>query len=122
MPVKRVVTIGPLIQRTAQGIVLKKNAAFTQPSTEGNTITAYLLDEGSHEGMSGAINVTVGTPTGSAENENVAFEIDTLTGIALTGRIQRFAFYVVDSAGNQLVPNKATGDKVILILQKNPSA
>jgi len=121
MAKKRVTIIGPLIQRTSQGITLSKNSAFTQASTSGNTIRAYLFAEDDFNTMTGGIDVTVGAPEGAAENTDISFEIDTATGITLTERTQRFAFYVVDSAGNQLVPNAATGDVVFLELQKPPA-
>lgn len=121
MAKKRVTVIGPLIQRTAQGITLSKNSAYTQASTAGNTITAYLYDEDSFEAMTGGIDVTVGSPEGAAADTDISFEIDTATGITLTGRAQRFALYVVDDAGNQLVPNKATGEVLFLELQKAPA-
>jgi len=121
MAQKRVTVIGPLVQRTNQGITLTKNSAFTQTSTDGNAITAYLYDEDSFETMTGGIDVTVGSPAGAAANTDISFEIDTATGITLNKRTERWALHVVDSNGEQLVPNKATGDIVFLLLQKAPA-
>lgn len=109
------------MQRTNQGVTLSKNAAYTQPSTSGNEITAWLFAEDDYESMTSGIDVTVGTPTGAVADTDVVFEIDTLTGITLTGRTQRFALHVVDDAGNQLIPNRATADVVFLVLQKVPA-
>lgn len=121
MAQKRVTVIGPLVQRTNQGITLTKNSAFTQTSTDGNDITAYLYDEDSFETMTGGVDVTVGTPTGAAQDTDIVFEIDTATGITLSKRTERWALHVVDDTGEQLVPNKATGDIVFLLLQKAPA-
>ncbi len=57
MAQKRVTVIGPLVQRTNQGITLTKNSAFTQDSTAGNDITAYHKDEESFESMTGGVNL-----------------------------------------------------------------
>lgn len=121
MAQKRVTVIGPLVQRTNQAITLTKNSAFTQASTNGNAITAYLYDEDSFETMTGGIDVTVGSPTGAAQDTDISFEIDTATGITLSKRTERWALHVVDDTGEQLVPNKATGDIVFLLLQKAPA-
>ncbi len=121
MAQKRVTVIGPLVQRTNQGITLTKNSAFTQASTDGNAITAYLYDEDSFETMTGGVDVTVGTPTGAAQDTDIVFQIDTATGITLSKRTERWALHVVDDTGEQLVPNKATGDIVFLLLQKAPA-
>lgn len=121
MAQKRVTVIGPLVQRTNQAITLTKNSAFTQTSTDGNQLTAYLYDEDSFESMTGGVNVTVGSPLGAAANTDISFEIDTATGITLSKRTERWALHVVDSTGEQLVPNKATGDVVFLLLQKTPA-
>lgn len=121
MAQKRVTVIGPLVQRTNQAITLTKNSAFTQTSTDGNQLTAYLYDEDSFESMTGGVNVTVGSPLGAAANTDISFEIDTATGITLSRRTERWALHVVDSTGEQLVPNKATGDVVFLLLQKTPA-
>ena len=121
MAQKRVTVIGPLVQRTNQAITLTKNSAFTQTSTDGNELTAYLYDEDSFESMTGGVNVTVGSPLGAAANTDISFEIDTATGITLSRRTERWALHVVDSTGEQLVPNKATGDVVFLLLQKTPA-
>ena len=121
MAQKRVTVIGPLVQRTNQAITLTKNSAFTQASTNGNAITAYLYDEDSFETMTGGVDVTVGTPTGAAQDTDISFEIDTATGITLSKRTERWALHVVDDTGEQLVPNKATGDIVFLLLQKAPA-
>ena len=121
MAQKRVTVIGPLVQRTNQASTLTKNSAFTQASTNGNAITAYLYDEDSFETMTGGVNVTVGSPTGAAADTDISFEIDTATGITLNKRTERWALHVVDDTGEQLVPNKATGDIVFLLLQKAPA-
>ena len=118
---KRVTVIGPLVQRTNQAITLTKSSAFTQTSTDGNQLTAYLYDEDSFESMTGGVNVTVGSPVGAAANTDISFEIDTATGITLSRRTERWALHIVDSTGEQLVPNKATGDVVFLLLQKTPA-
>ena len=121
MAQKRVTVIGPLVQRTNQAITLTKNSAFTQASTSGNAITAYLYDEDSFETMTGGVNVTVGSPAGAGQDTDISFEIDTATGITLNKRTERWALHVVDDTGEQLVPNKATGDIVFLLLQKAPA-
>ena len=118
---QKIQVIGPVMQRTAQTITLTKNSEYTQDSTDGNLITAYLYDEDSYQSMTGGIDVTVGAPTGAATNTDITLTIDTLTGITLTGRTERWALHVVDDSGNQLVPNKATGDVVFLLLQKVPA-
>lgn len=109
------------MQRTDQGITLSKNANYTQPSTSGNAITAWLYPEDSYHAMTSGTDVTVGTPTGVAADTDLFLQIDTLTGITLTKRIERFALHVVDDSGNQLIPNRALGDAVFIDLQKVPS-
>ena len=118
---QKIQVIGPLVQSTNQAITLTKNSEYTQSSTAGRTITAYLYDEDSFQSMTGGINVTVGSPSGQAENTDVTIEIDTLTNVTLSKRTERWALHVVDDSGEQLVPNKVTGDTVFLLLQKVPS-
>jgi hypothetical protein len=121
MAKQKIQVIGPLVQRTDQAITLSKNSEFTQASTDGRSLTAYLYDEDSFGTMTGGVDVTVGSPVGAAQDTDVVLEIDTLTGVTLSNRTERWALYIVDDSGEQLIPNKATGDVVFLLLQKVPS-
>jgi hypothetical protein len=118
---QKIQVIGPLVQSTNQAITLTKNSEYTQSSTAGRTITAYLYDEDSFQSMTGGVNVTVGSPTGQVADTDVVIQIDTLTGITLSKRTERWALHIIDDSGAQLVPNKVTGDVVFLLLQKVPS-
>lgn len=110
-----------LWQRTDQQITLTKNANWTQDSTDGNALTAYLYSEDSADPVqTGGIDVTVGSPTGSAADTDITFLIDTLTGITLAADTW-FEFMVKDNAGNVLVPNAVTADRVMFYLRKQPS-
>lgn len=118
---QKIQVIGPLMQSTSQVITLSKNSEYTQTSTDGRTLTAYLYDEDSFQSMTGGVDVTVGVQSGQPADTDITLTIDTLTGITLSGRTERWALHVVDSNGEQLVPNKVTGDTVFLLLQKVPA-
>lgn len=109
-------------QRTDQEITITKNPAYTQYSTDGNTLTAFLFDEATSEPLlSGGIDVTVGTPTGEAEDTDITFFVDTLTGITLT-EDKRYEFVVKDDAGNVLVPPANGPERFMVLLRAQPSA
>lgn len=121
MASKKVSRYENVFQSTSKTITLSKNADYTQDSTSGLALTAYLVDEDSADTGSGAVNVTVGSPTGSAADTDVTFQIDTSTGITITAR-KWMELIVVDENGRNLIPNKVTGRRVMLELVPQPGA
>lgn len=120
MASKKISRYENVFQSTSKTITLSKNAGYTQDSTDGLALTAYLVDEDSMDTGSGAVDVTVGSPVGAAANTDVTFQINTLTGITLTGR-KWMELIVVDENGRNLVPNKVTGRRVMLELVPQPA-
>lgn len=108
-------------QRTDQQVTITKNPNYTQDSTDGNSLTAYLYDEATAEPLlTGGIDVTVGTPTGEAADTDITFFVDTLTGITLT-EDKWHEFVVKDDAGNVLVPPANGPQRFMVFLRANPS-
>lgn len=107
-------------QRTDQQVTITKNPAYTQYSTDGNALTAYLFDEATSKPiLDGGIDVTVGTPTGEAEDTDITFLVDTLTGITLTAD-KWFEFVVKDDAGNVLIPPANGPGRFMVYLRRQP--
>ena len=121
MALKKVDRLGPFFQRIDQGLTFTKNANHTMASTSGNAITVLLYDEATADPLlTSGIDVTSGTPTGALANTQIDLVLDTLTGITLT-KTTWYEVYVKDDAGNVLLPNGVTSDKVFILLVPQPS-
>lgn len=120
MPSKRIDKYENVYQRNSVTVLLSKNDLYTQPSTEGLELTAWLVPEAYADTGLGAINVTKGSPTGEPENTDIVFEIDVLTGIQIDDR-KWFELILVNEEGVNMIPNKVTGKRVMLELVPQPS-
>ena len=121
MALKSVDRLGPFFQRIDQGLTFTKNTNHTMASTSGNAITVLLYSEATSSPIPVAgIDVTTGAPTGSAEDLQIDLVVDTLTGITLT-KPTWYEVYVKDDAGNVLLPNGLTSDKVFILLVPQPA-
>lgn len=108
--------ISPIYQRDSLIVTLSKNAKYTQPSSDGLLLTAWLIAENGT-----ATDVTVGTPTGVAADTNVTVEIDVLTGITITGPTW-YSLVIVDEDGRNLLPNGVMQGDFLIELYPQPSA
>ena len=117
---KKIDRIYPLWQRTDQGLTFTKNPNYTMDSTDGQALTTYLYNEATSDTYTSGTDVTVGSPTGEAQDTTIAIVIDTLTGITLT---KPTWFEVVTKAadGTVIIPNAITADKIMILLYPQPS-
>lgn len=121
MAIKQVDRLGPFWQRVDQGLTFTKNPNFTMPSTNGNALTAYLYTEANAKPvLASGVNVTSGSPTGEPADTTIAMVLNTLTGITLAEDTV-YELVVKDSAGNVLLPNAITADRVLITLRKQPA-
>lgn len=109
-----------LWQRTDQVLTISKNANYTQASTSGDAITAWLYPEANWPDLTSGVDVTSGSPTGSAADTDIVLTLDTSTGITLTA--PTWYVLVVDTdAGDVLLPNRVTADLILVHLHPAPA-
>lgn len=108
-------------QRTDQQVTFTKNPDYTQDSTDGNALTAYLYNEANADPiLASGTDVTVGSPTGEAADTDITLVVDTLTGITLT-QATWFEFVVKDDSGNVLCPPANGPERFMVLLRPQPA-